>query len=243
MQQEQELARRGFVVALLGAECTGKTTLARQMAAALRAQHTPAIVVPEALRSFSARMGRTPRCDEQPGIAEAQTSAIARAAARHPIVIADTTALMTAVYSEQVFGDTGLYARGLRDHRRAGLTLLAASDLPWQADGHQRDGPAARQAVERLLRRALDRAGMPYAVITGSGAQRLHAAMAALRRAMSVPATAAAPRWRYRCLRCDAIDCAAPPHAEPGSHGPAPAHPVGQLLHGGPGAPDTDDAQ
>lgn len=243
MQQGQAMARPGFVVALLGAECTGKSTLARQMAAALRAQGTPAAVVPEALRSFCARMGRTPRRDEQPAIAQAQSKAIARAAARHPIVIADTTALMTAVYSEQVFGDTGLYACGLRAHRVAGLTLLAASDLPWQADGHQRDGPAARQAVEQLLRQALDRSDTPYAVITGAGPQRLHSAMAALQRALSAPAPASAPRWRYRCRRCDSVDCVLPMHAVAEGNGSAQRQPVGKLLQNGPGATDTVGAQ
>ena len=38
----------GFVVAVLGAECTGKSTLVGQMREALLAQGTAAAVVPEA---------------------------------------------------------------------------------------------------------------------------------------------------------------------------------------------------
>lgn len=243
MQREQEMVQPGFVVALLGAECTGKSTLAQQLAAALRAQGTPAVVVPEALRDFCARMGRTPRRDEQQAIAEAQSAAITRAAAQHPIVIADTTALMTAVYSEQVFGDTSLYARGLRDHRIAGLTLLAATDLPWQADGYQRDGTAARQAVDRLLRQVLDRSGTPYSVILGDGPRRLQSALAALRRAIATPASADAPRWRYRCRRCDGVDCALPAPADPAGERVEPPQSVGYRLQNGPGAPDSGDAQ
>lgn len=177
-----------FVVALMGAECTGKSTLAQQLCDALLAQGTRAALVPEVLRGFCARLGRTPRVDEQQAIAAAQTLSIAQAAARDPVVIADTTALMTAVYSEQVFGDTSLYAQAMRDHRACSLTLLAAIDLPWQGDRHQRDGPAVRLAVDRLLRRALDRSGTPYAVVTGIGPARLQAALAAVRRAMTAPA-------------------------------------------------------
>lgn len=179
------MAAPGFVVAVVGAECTGKSTLVEQMQAALRAQGTACATVPEALRGFCARMGRTPMAGEQQAIAQAQTLAIAQAALRHPVVIADTTALMTAVYSEQVFGDSGLMAQAVCAHRTVGLTLLAATDLPWHGDGLQRDGPQARQVVDRLLRQALDRSGMPYTVIAGAGEVRLHAAMAALRRAMA----------------------------------------------------------
>ena len=179
----------GLVVAVMGAECTGKSTLAGQLAAALQRRAIAAVVVPEVLRAFSARLGRTPRAGEQRAIAELQTQQIAQAAARHPVVIADTTALMTAVYSEQVFGDCGLYVQAVREHRVCALTLLAAPDLPWQSDGHQRDGPAVRLAVDRLLRRALDRSGVPYTTVSGTGATRLHAAWTALRCALATSAS------------------------------------------------------
>lgn len=175
----------GFVVAVMGAECTGKSTLVGQLAEALQAQGMQAAVVPEELRAFSARLGRTPVAVEQQAIADMQTRHIVQAAARHPVVIADTTALMTAVYSEQVFGDCGLYAQAICDHRACALTLLAAPDLPWQSDGHQRDGPAVRLAVDRLLRRALDRSAIPYTVVSGTGPARLHAALAVLRHALA----------------------------------------------------------
>lgn len=193
MGEQAVQPERGFVVAVLGAECTGKSTLARQLCQALQAPGTQAVVVPEGLRSFSARMGRTPTAHEQQAIADAQTLRIAQAAARHVVVIADTTALMTAVYSEQVFGDTSLYARAVREHRRCDLTLLAATDLPWLGDGHQRDGPAARRAVDLLLRQALARARIAHAVVTGTGADRLRVALAALQGAMATQPSAQPP--------------------------------------------------
>ena len=63
-------------------------------------------VVGEYLREFCDRERRTPRIDEQRGIAAEQARRIEAAAQRHDIVIADTSALMIAVYSDQVFGDT-----------------------------------------------------------------------------------------------------------------------------------------
>jgi nicotinamide riboside kinase len=209
-----------FVIALLGAESTGKTTLARSLADALIDMPTPTpaptprriVVVPEYLREFCDQHGRTPRQDEQAHIADEQTRRIVAAALDHDIVIADTSALMIAVYSDQVFGDTSLYARAEADHARCDLTLLTALDLPWSADGLQRDGPHVREPVDARVRAALARAGCDYSVIFGTGAARVRAALACVDRALNPPsldddAGDSAPRWQWYCERCGEAHC------------------------------------
>ena len=201
---------RGVVIALLGAESTGKTTLARALRDALAADGFEAVVVPEYLREFCDRAQRTPRADEQQGIADEQTRRIEAAALAHKFVIADTTALMIAVYSDQVFGDAGLYAQAQAVHARGcELTLLTALDLPWQADGLQRDGPQVREPVDAKVRAALQRAGAPYSVVFGSGAARLEAALACVQRALAPPTASDAgnPRWHWHCERCGDANC------------------------------------
>jgi nicotinamide riboside kinase len=195
----------GFVVAILGAESTGKTTLAFDLAEALRARGREAVAVAEALRTFCDREGRTPREDEQPGIARTQSAHIAAAADAHALVVADTTALMTAVYSDLVFGDTGLYPEAEAVQRGYGLTLLTALDLPWQADGLMRDGPHVREPVDAMVRAALARAGVGHAVVAGTGPARLAAALAAVERALTPPPPGA--RWRWTCAECGDPDC------------------------------------
>jgi len=203
--------RQGFVIAIVGAESTGKTTLAAELRDALLAEGRKAIVVGEYLREFCHRMHRTPRIDEQANIAFEQTRRIAEAAATHDIVIADTTALMIAVYSDQVFGDRSLDGEAAEAHRRVDLTLLTALDLPWVADGHQRDGEHVREPVDARLRMALQGAGVAYAVVAGRGPARLSAALQAVRHALDVPRpgdeAAANPRWHWVCERCGDVDC------------------------------------
>jgi nicotinamide riboside kinase len=202
------MSARGFVIALLGAESTGKTTLCSEIAAALLAQGRDAVVVTEYLREFCDRQARTPRRDEQAAIAAEQTRRIESAAAAHAVVIADTTALMIAVYSDQVFGDSSLYPAAEQAQRACDLTLVTALDLPWQADGHQRDGPHVREPVDARLRIALQRAGVGYSVVCGVGPARLAAALACAERALDPPAAAAgAPRWQAICERCGEPDC------------------------------------
>ncbi len=198
-----------FVVALLGAESTGKTTLANELGAALAARGERVAVVGEYLREFCDREGRTPLMAEQRAIAAEQTRRIAQAAAQHDIVIADTTALMIAVYSDHVFDDLALYDEALAAHARADLTLLTALDLPWRADGLQRDGPHVREPVDAKVRAALARAALGCAVVFGEGETRLANALAAIARAR-VPDDLRAGRtgrWHWVCERCGDADC------------------------------------
>ena len=200
--------RSAFVIALLGAESTGKTTLARSLRDALSTPTCRAVVVEEYLREFCDAHGRTPLRDEQRHIADEQTRRIAAAALDHDIVIADTTALMIAVYSEHVFGDTSLYAHAQAAHARCDLTLLTALDIAWQPDGLQRDGPQVREPVDARLRAALARARTGYAVVAGSGAARTSAALASVQRALCPPVPDAdAPRWHWHCERCGDAHC------------------------------------
>jgi nicotinamide riboside kinase len=181
-------------IALIGAESTGKTTLAAALAARL-AQDTGLRVtwVPEWLRLWCDEHGRTPRQDEQAAILQTQHARIEAAAARHDIVVCDTTALMTAVYSRIVFGDRSLDGQAAALHREMDLTLLTALDLPWVADGAQRDGPQVRGPVDSALRELLDAHGLPWVVVGGSGAARVEHALAAV-----------TPMLRQRSLHCTA---------------------------------------
>jgi len=229
------LTRGPLRVALLGAECTGKSTLARELAAALAATGRPAIAVPEYLREWVDARGRTPRIDEQADIAAEQQRRVDAAAAAlpdHGVVLADTTGLQTAVYSEFVFGDRSLYAQALDWQRGYALTLLMAPDLPWRPDGLQRDGPEVRAPVDALLRAALATAGVRWSSVHGRGSARRDAARVAIEfaasdrcpstysgqtneysavtatsRPLDHPDPASAGRWRGWCERCGDADC------------------------------------
>ena len=205
------------VFVLLGAESTGKSTLAAALTDALAAEGRRAVVVAEYLREFCDRHGRTPRIGEQAGIAAEQTRRIdlAAASAGVDLVIADTSALMIAVYSDHVFADRSLYPQAQASQRRYRLTLLTALDLPWQPDGLQRDGPQVRGPVDARVRAALAAADLPSPGVGGSGPARLAHALQALRHALGTPTEAqleaANPArrrgWQALCERCGDPDC------------------------------------
>lgn len=168
-------------VAIIGAECVGKTELAQRLAESL-----PGLWIPEYLREFCDRNQRTPLPEEQAQILAEQRrredEAIARARAqRLEWVLADSAPLVTAAYSELLFADRSLHDEAIVHHAHYHATLLLAPDLPWVADGIQRDGPAVREAFHALLRQRLQQAGLPFSLIGGAGGERLLAASAALR--------------------------------------------------------------
>ena len=141
--------RTGLRIAIVGAESTGKTALARDLAAHVAAQRNWRTTwVGEVLREWCDAHGRTPMPHEQAAIAAEQARRIDAAAATHDLVACDTTPLMTAVYSAMLFDDASLVADAIAFQRRCDLTLLTALDLPWVADGLQRDGPHVRAPVD-----------------------------------------------------------------------------------------------
>jgi nicotinamide riboside kinase len=168
------------LICLLGAESTGKTTLARQLAA-----HFDCPWVPEHLRAFCDERGRTPTREEQSEVLETQHLQVlaAREVAQKnkaPFVFCDTAPLLTAIYSDFVFGDSSLYLRARALHTSYGLTLFMAPDIDWVPDGLQRDGAHVRAPVSELITSELNAMTVPYATIAGQGEQRFKSAVNAL---------------------------------------------------------------
>jgi NadR type nicotinamide-nucleotide adenylyltransferase len=164
------------LVTLLGAECTGKSTLAPALA-----KHFNAGLVTEYLREWCAAHGRTPRQHEQAHIAAEQAARIEAAARQHELVICDTTPLITALCSQHYFNDDALLADALAFQRRCDLILLCAPDLPWEADGFLRDGPEVRARFDARLRAALSSHGLAWLDIRGEAqAERLAQAVRAV---------------------------------------------------------------
>jgi nicotinamide riboside kinase len=96
------------------------------------------------------------------------------------LVFCDTCPLLTALYSDYYFSDPSLLEPAHALHTRYALTLLLAPDLPWVADGAQRDGVAVQSAIHARLLREFQALRFPYVGVSGQGSHRVQTAVAAV---------------------------------------------------------------
>lgn len=196
-------------IAILGAECTGKSELAKVLALRLSEGTSKALWIPEVLRDWCDQAGRTPLAHEQKAIVLEQMR-LAQTAPPCDFLLMDSHPLMTALYSDLYFSDDSLYPCALSDLRDTDLTLVMGLDLEWVADGIQRDGPAMRQQVNHRLRQILDEALLPYTVIYGSGSARTDSAVRAIE-ALANPPRLKPPTqstaWVWHCDNCSDAQC------------------------------------
>ncbi len=166
-------------VVLTGGECTGKTTLARALAARWQTAWAA-----EAAREVALARPGVLGPEDVPVIARAHVrvaddAARAATGAGRPLVFLDQDLVSTVVYARHYYGDCPRWIERLAVERQGDLYLLCRPDLPWESDG-VRDRPAAREEIHALFAAALAAAGARAVDVTGLGAAREALAAAAV---------------------------------------------------------------
>jgi NadR type nicotinamide-nucleotide adenylyltransferase len=166
-------------IAVFGPESTGKTLLAAKLA-----EHFAAPLVAEYAREFWDAQGAI-TLEDIPKIAREQwrrEDQIASGAQR--LVICDTEALTTVLWSDLLYGTCQEDIRRGAEARvkNYALYLLLDIDVPWAPDPqrcfHREED---RQMCRKVWHGALERRQLPYVWIRGEGAAREQAAMAAVK--------------------------------------------------------------
>jgi NadR type nicotinamide-nucleotide adenylyltransferase len=161
-------------VCLHGVESTGKSTLARKLAARFCCP-----LVAEYGRAFAETRGIAFTLADLLAIAREQDR-LMREAARGdpPLLLLDTDPLMTAAWAEMLFGEVPAELLG---YPKAERYLLFRPDVPWIADGTRIFGtPELRTRFAAVVEAVLVRAGVPFQPIGGTWDQRERQAIAAI---------------------------------------------------------------
>jgi NadR type nicotinamide-nucleotide adenylyltransferase len=184
-------------VCLIGPECTGKTTLAEELAA-----HFGAPWVPEFAREYAQRVGRLLTYDDVEPIARGQMAnensasdpqASETCACTEDLLILDTDLLSTVVYSRHYYGRCPEWIEAEAGKRKADLYFLTDIDVPWTSDG-VRDTAAARAALHNQFANALANYGANFVTVSGDWEQRWKTAVTQLNNLLDRrPATARNP--------------------------------------------------
>ncbi len=161
-------------IVLIGAESTGKSTLAAALADARALPQTG-----EFVRTYVEQLGRPLHADDLDPIAHGQLAE----EDRHPdaaAVLHDTNALSTLIYARHYFGATQAWLEEAFAARHYSIYLFCQPDIPWTPDPGQRDSPQARDAQHVLFDTELKRRGLPTVRIAGDKDARLRSALDAV---------------------------------------------------------------
>lgn len=172
-----ECVRPYFVrrVCLFGPESTGKSTLARQLAA-----HFDSVHVAEFAREWLNPKNGVCTIDDIPIIARGQAAsedALARKA--HRLLFCDTDLLLTTIWSDVLFDTCPEWIHQLARQRHYDLYLLLDTDVPW-VDDAQRFLPDRRREFFDRCQSLLDQLQRPYVIVRGDRDQRFAAACRAV---------------------------------------------------------------
>lgn len=170
-------------IAVYGPESTGKTQLAEKLAAHFRAP-----LVREYARErwdeqggFLGLEDMFPVAQEQWRREDAAATAAAEAGTR--LIICDTEALTTMLWSDLLYGTSPDALRRCAEKRCRHYTLylLLDTDVPFAPDPQRCfPDPDDREKCRRIWRGALERRHLPFTEIRGDWAERERAAIAAV---------------------------------------------------------------
>ena len=156
-------------IVITGPECTGKSTLAAQLAL-----HYNTTYIPEYAREYVENLDRPYTYDDVVIIAEKQVreeSGFAPQANR--ILFYDTYLIITKVWFEIVFNRKPQWIDETLQRKHIHLFLLCDFDIPWYPDRVRENGGAMRKKLFRIYQQEIERFGFPYVIIRGKGERRL----------------------------------------------------------------------
>jgi NadR type nicotinamide-nucleotide adenylyltransferase len=175
-----EKIARPLRICLTGAESTGKTELAKELAG-----HFSAPWVPEYSREYATMVNRELSYIDVTPIARGQVQLEDRiVATARDLVILDTDLLSTVVYSRHHFGACPEVVEWMARNRLADLYLLLDIDVPWLPDP-VRDSGERRDILHDDFMRALVELQARYQMISGAWDDRFKRSVEAIEAARS----------------------------------------------------------
>lgn len=161
-------SRKLIKIALVGPECTGKTTLAEALSESWGEPY-----VPEYSREYLERLGRNYNQDDLLEIAKGQLEkeyAVAEGANR--FLICDTNTLVVKIWAEVRFGRAQNWIERQFLEKPYQLYVLCGYGIPWVEDP-LRENPDDRPELYEMYKKALVRAGKRFVEVEGTVAERV----------------------------------------------------------------------
>jgi len=153
-------------IVVTGAESTGKTTLAQQLAAQLQTVHSP-----EMARHYLDAKGQLDAHDVLPIAYAGRAVELWLEPRANRVLVCDTDVLSTIIYARELYGFESGELERLLAERPARMYLLLDTDIAWQADptSGQRAGRESRARFATLFKGELEARHLPFRLVSANG--------------------------------------------------------------------------
>jgi len=160
-------------VVLTGPECTGKSTLAMQLAG-----YYNTLYIPEYAREYISGLRRSYTYADVLHIARTQVRQKEDYSMRAgKLLFLDTYLIITKVWFDTVFHRYPKWIDRELARNDIGLYLLCDVDIPWMPDPVRENGGEMRHILLEMYRKEMEERGFAYRLVTGTGEQRLQHAI------------------------------------------------------------------
>lgn len=171
-----KLKQRPKIVAITGAESTGKSTLSEQLS-----QHFEIPFEPEFARDYVRKIGNKYTFSDVEFIARKQVKQYEELAqSDHKLVILDTWLLITKVWFDVVFQKVPDWIEEGIQKLPIDLFLVCDTDLPWMPDDVRENGGENRLKLHARYLNEIKSYGFQFHIVSGTGAERTQNAISCL---------------------------------------------------------------
>lgn len=155
-------------IAIIGPECTGKTTLALQLAHIFHGDW-----VPEYAREYITNLKRKYTYHDVEHIAQIQYRQIKQAeSVNKDFVFFDTDLIITKIWFDVVFNKIPDWLDNAIRDSNFSYYFLTDTEIPWIPDPVRENGGQFREYLFQIYEQQLNYYKFPYSIVTGLGNER-----------------------------------------------------------------------
>jgi NadR type nicotinamide-nucleotide adenylyltransferase len=155
-------------IAIIGPECTGKTTLSEQLAL-----HYNTLWVPEFAREYVENLKRNYVFEDVEKIARKQFEQInAKYEDNQNLIFFDTDLIITKVWFDVVFKKIPGWLNSAISISNFHMYLLCNIDIAWKPDNVRENGGEMRKVLFNIYKKELEDRGLKYKIVSGTGNER-----------------------------------------------------------------------